>query len=177
MAELNVADELQKLDELRQRGVISQQEFDAYKTKVLGSSQVAGEVERRSQPAPVISQDWPGTLTDAPPVLRVSGQPVRMTVEFRDAANVIVGPDDVPTWTEDSNGQVISLEVSADGLSATVTPRGIGNANVTVTTQANDGTTVQVTDEVAVVAGEPTHGVLHWTRPQPVAAHTPMASP
>lgn len=37
MAELSVVDELQRLDELRQRGGMSQQEFDAFKAKLLAS--------------------------------------------------------------------------------------------------------------------------------------------
>lgn len=111
--------------------------------------------------APVASTDWAVRLHEAPFTLKDSDQPVTMTVEFRDGTDVVVGPDDVPSWTEDSNGRVISLEVAADGLAATVTPRGVGKAHVTVTTRDNDGTIVNVGDEITVVSGEPTHGSIH----------------
>lgn len=52
MADISVADELQKADDLRQRGVISQQEFDAYKAKLLGSSELTGVSGSTSPPPP-----------------------------------------------------------------------------------------------------------------------------
>jgi len=52
MAEITVLDELEKADELRQRGVISQQEFDAFKAKLLGSSEGAGVAVSASPPPP-----------------------------------------------------------------------------------------------------------------------------
>jgi len=95
-------------------------------------------------------------------VLEDAGPPVRATVEFRDAAEFLVRPDDVPTWTEDTNGTVISLDVAADGMSARIVPHTVGRSNVMVTTVDDDGSIVQVTDLVEVVPGKPDHGALHW---------------
>lgn len=53
MADIIVDREIQKAVELRQRGVLSQQEFDAYKAKLLGSSEVTGV--SGSVPAPTPS--------------------------------------------------------------------------------------------------------------------------
>lgn len=52
MADISVADELQKADELRKRGAISQQAFDAYKAKLLGSPEVSGVSGSASPPPP-----------------------------------------------------------------------------------------------------------------------------
>jgi MFS family permease len=95
-----------------------------------------------------------------------SGPPVRATVEFRDAAEEVVGPDDVPTWSEDSNGSVVSLEVAPDGLSAAIIPHSVGRTNVTVTTIDDDGSMVQVRDTVTVLPGEPTHGSIRLNAEQ-----------
>jgi len=55
MVDISVAEELQKADELRQRGVISQQEFDTYKAKLLGSSEmgVSGSASPPPPPPPI----------------------------------------------------------------------------------------------------------------------------
>ena len=70
MAEITVLDELEKADELRQRGIISQQEFDAFKAKLLGSSAPASfsaAVEAAPPPvAPLPPPPVPGP-TGAPP--------------------------------------------------------------------------------------------------------------
>jgi MFS family permease len=122
-----------------------------------GDLWAAGELppELRVTPAQVPATVQAITLTD-------SASPVTATVELRDEAGVVVGPDDVPTWSEDSNGAVVSLDVAPDGLSARIIPHGVGVAMVTVTTRVDDGSTVQVMEEVRVVPGEPTHGELVW---------------
>jgi hypothetical protein len=96
-------------------------------------------------------------------ILKDTDRPIRAIVEFRDEAEILVTPRDVPKWTEDSNGRVISLDVASDGLSAIVVPHGVGETNLTVTTLDDHGTSVQLKDVVKIVAGEPTHGIIHWT--------------
>jgi hypothetical protein len=70
MAEITVADELQKADELRERGVISQQEFDAFTARLLASVPVAvsGAVETPPTGAPLPPPPPPHS-TGAPPQL------------------------------------------------------------------------------------------------------------
>ena len=110
--------------------------------------------------------------------LRQSSSPAPATVEFRDEANTLVSPDELPTRAEDSNGRVISLDVAADGLSATIVPDGVGATQLTVTTLNDDGSTAQAKNAVSVVAGEPTHGINTWTPgPAPVVGRTPNPSP
>jgi len=64
MAEIDVVDELQKADELRQRGILSQQEFDAYKAKLSGSSEVIGVSGSASPPPPAPSETPPNVRPD-----------------------------------------------------------------------------------------------------------------
>lgn len=52
MTEISLADQLQKLDELRQRGVISQQEFDAFKVQLLVSGSAAPSPPPTAVPPP-----------------------------------------------------------------------------------------------------------------------------
>lgn len=68
MAEITVADELQRADELRERGVISQQEFDAFTARLLASVPVAasGAVETQPTVAP-LPPPPPSHSTVAPP--------------------------------------------------------------------------------------------------------------
>lgn len=53
MRDIPGVDELQKADELRQRGVISQQEFDAYKAELLAASNMVGDSSSASTPPPL----------------------------------------------------------------------------------------------------------------------------
>jgi hypothetical protein len=92
------------------------------------------------------------STTSASLTVRGIDAPLRATVEFRDVADQVVGPDTVPVWTEDSNGQVISLEVAPDGLSAMLTPLGVGESNLTVTTVDDDGSIVRVEEAVTVTS-------------------------
>jgi hypothetical protein len=115
---------------------------------------------------PPIQNGAPVARRNASVVLKDTDPPVRAIVEFRDEAEVLARPHDVPKWTEDSNGRVISLDVASDGLSAVVVPHGAGETNLTVTTIDDEGTSIQVKDLVEVIGGEPTHGLIHWTLPR-----------
>jgi len=67
MAEVTVADELEKADELRQRGVISQAEFDAYKARLLGVSEAPDPSASVPPPSPL-----PPSGVGSPPSLTLS---------------------------------------------------------------------------------------------------------
>jgi len=110
----------------------------------------------------------------SPLELQLTDPPASGAVVWDDAAGDVVPPDTTPTWTEDQNGQVISLVASADGSSATATPRAPGAGTITITTVDKDGTIVTVKDtfSVAGVAPpdlEPTSGSVTWTPGTPAA--------
>jgi|GEM_PF-3095816 len=74
MAQITVADELDKADELRQRGVISQEEFDAFKVRLLGLPATPTAPAAGEAPPPVVAPAAPastpgltGALPQPPP--------------------------------------------------------------------------------------------------------------
>jgi hypothetical protein len=105
-----------------------------------------------------------------------SDPPSTGTLSFEDAAGFATTstPDAPPVWAEDSNGTVITLAASADGLSATATPVAPGTANVTVSLSVA-GAPVVGTGSVTVTAGATTQVALSWA-PGVAAAPAPPAS-
>jgi hypothetical protein len=84
-------------------------------------------------------------------------------VELSDKANALVSRLNMPKWTEDSHGRVISLNVASDGLSAAIVAHGVGETNISVMVFDDHGTRIQAEHLVKVVDGEPPHGRIHWT--------------
>jgi len=81
MTGITTADELQEADSLRQRGVISQEEFDTFKAKLMGSPEVAGVSDSASPPPP------PPEIPAAPPTMGRWTQPASTTSSETAAAN------------------------------------------------------------------------------------------
>jgi len=78
MTEITTADELQEADSLRQRGVISQEEFDTFKARLLGTSVTASVSEPEEVPPRVAEPLFPAppdTSSGAPPEPPLSPPP------------------------------------------------------------------------------------------------------
>jgi len=102
-------------------------------------------------------------------VLKDSDPPFSATVELVDAMgnptvpDIPVGEPGGPLWAEDSNGTVIILETSADGMTVTGTPVAPGTANLTFSVTDSDGTSIVATGSVEVDPGEAVKATISFT--------------
>jgi uncharacterized protein (DUF2147 family) len=108
--------------------------------------------------------------------VRDSDPAATAAVTLTDAAGAATTPDATPTWAEDSNGTVLTLAPSADGMSATLTWVAPGTANISFNATDNDGTTVIATGSVEVTPGEAKTAEMTFTAgaaPAPAPAPPP----
>lgn len=90
------------------------------------------------------------------------------SIEFDDALGfpTTAVPDSVPAWTEDSNGQIVSLVPSADGLSCQIAAKAPGNCNVSVALMVN-GQQFAGSALVSIIAGAAVSLKLNLSAPIP----------
>ena len=87
------------------------------------------------------------------------------TIAYVDAKGNPAQVEGAPVWTS-SDDTVVSLSVSADGFSATVTPGALGTAQITVKADADMGagvTEIITIGDIEVVAGAAVAGNLSFT--------------
>lgn len=90
--------------------------------------------------------------------------PQLATASYVDAeGNGPATPQSPPVWASD-NEAVATVDASQDpsGLTAVVTPVGIGTANITATTENNDGSSAVATGSVVDEAGQPASGDISF---------------
>lgn len=109
------------------------------------------------------------TLQMADFTARDSDAPATATVALTDAAGAPTTPDSVPVWAEDSNGTVVTLAPSADGLSCVITFVAGGTANITFVATDTDGTKIVATGSVEVTAGEAVAATISFAAAAPPA--------
>ena len=97
------------------------------------------------------------------------------TVTFTDAAGNPTTADDIPTWTS-SDDTIAAVSPSPDGLSGTVTVTSVmGSAVITVHTVNEDGSKVDASGTVHVMAGDAVMGSVEFTQAETPAAEAPPA--
>lgn len=85
-------------------------------------------------------------------------------VTFQDADGNPTAPDDIPAWSADDGGTIVTLTPAADGLSASVAPVGaLGTANISMTSTDTNGTVVSATGDVTVVSSEAATADIEFT--------------
>lgn len=95
------------------------------------------------------------------------------TLQFLDDKGDPTEPASVPQWVSDDNGNVITLDVASDGLSATATPVAPGTAHVTVTVNDEEGVAVTGQSTVIVTGGDVNSLSVVWTPITPVPVTSP----
>lgn len=98
--------------------------------------------------------------------MRDDSQGASLTLTLTDKKGLPAVPASPPVWSESSNGAIVALTVSADGLSATVAPVGVGSAQVNVTVEGDPtpGVDTQTGSlEIDVVGGEVANVVINAT--------------
>jgi hypothetical protein len=109
-------------------------------------------------------------------IVKDSDAPATAAVVLTDAQGNPTTPDQTPTWAEDSNGTVLTLTPSGDGLSCLLTWVAPGTANVTFSVTDNDGTKIVATGSVQVDPGEAVKATISFT-PGPIPQPTPTPTP
>lgn len=102
--------------------------------------------------------------------------PFSATLSLADAEGFPTGatPDSPPTWAESSNGTVVTVTPSEDGLSATFAPVAPGTSNVTVSTTVS-GAPLTGTGTVTITAGPTATLALTFTAGTAAAPTAPTA--
>jgi hypothetical protein len=98
-----------------------------------------------------------GEIVMADISVRDDAGPLSAVVSFKDVHGHDTAAEDTPTWTS-SDENAVSLEVAADGLSATATVNGPGAALIEVVSMTADGDEIKAQGTVTVTAGEPASG-------------------